>query len=356
MVEARKILIAAAFIVVVLIAAAVVAPSLLSLGVTSVGPLYPRSVVNEAYTGPMKNFGNWETPESLEGGYGDAWHYLMAPIFIPLGSSYTFSYVKATNYGVAVSSSTAVSGVKLTLTTFFLDCQDFGVIMTTQLGLGKKMSDMKIVDLCSQAPSILGGEQDTWGLTLTGADISNPTFGVWVNAICTSKTSTSLGAAPVVHINRIALTFYTSGGQGAEPFTISLGINPSSGKSATPITATVHTNPMQVGTSLRLQVNRAGSLGAWQDIYSGTTDITGSIVQTWTPQDYGLTADGTYSYRVMSQDGLIISNQVLYIQSDPPIPPPEETPLDWTNTAAIALLIGTVVVIFAGIYLYRRRH
>ena len=349
MVGKQRLTIAAIFVIAVVGLSVWLGPMLLTLDLTPIGPSYPGKVVNQVNPASGLPGADWANPGTLAGAQGDAFKQLT-----PLMTYYELNYLYASTFTFAIPSTASISGVQLGLSASTSDCEQYDVQLVTHIGLGSPSSQAKTTDLCSQSNGPLGGQQDSWGLTLSGADA--PNIGVWIYAKISVRCSGISCIVSTVHVNTIALTLYSQLGGGGSPgaFAISMTLQPASGKSSTSITATIHTNPIQASTNIHIQVRKSGS-GAWQELTSGQTDLTGTLTKTWLPQDYSLTQDGTYLYRAITDDGSIFSDQVSFIQAANPPPSPPPTPTDWTTIATYALIIGALVAVAYGAYVILKK-
>lgn len=355
MLERRKLAILAVFVVAVIAAGIFVGPMLLNLELVKTGPLYPNAMANEPRLGAAYYNADWNDVQGTP-------TIVVSPIYLdPNLSTLTFNYLKASDFRAAMSSTATITGIAVTLQAADSNCHDITGDLLVQMGPGKRMGDQRDITLCpTQGGASLGGSSDTWDMTLSGSDVSSSSFAIWVtlNAqILPRVTIAQMNA--YFTINTLAVTFYTNSG-GAQTYSLSLNLNPASGKSTTAIVGVVSSSPIQSTVKLDLQVRRAGT-SVWQTLFSETTDALGSATWGWTPQQYGMSTDGTYIYRVISEDGTVSSDQVSYIQSDNPItPPPPTNWWDWivanSSTLAIILVVATVIVVFVGVYFYRRRN
>ena len=170
------------------------------------GPNYAGTVVNDAGTGTVP----WLTPNEAEGNINDnIWAEAQG-----MGNNNISNYLKATNYGFAITNSDSIQGIEMTVEWHksggtINDDQIFlvvgGVIQTgaTNQANGTVLSDP------FDGIATYGGPLDTWGTTLSEADVNSIGFGV---AIAVRKVGG--GPAQTAFIDRISITvYYTSRGQ-----------------------------------------------------------------------------------------------------------------------------------------------
>lgn len=330
--------------------------SFYNLSVISNGPYYPWKVSKAPNPGSGFAGADWQggTEQSLVGGSGDAIRQ-----FSDVLTYAESNYMVLQDFRATLATGVTVTGILARVNAQNSNCQDFGSTLVTALG-SSGPGARKTTDLCAGNNSPLGGEQDSWGTSLTGADIDNPKFGIWIYATASAKNPNVFGHVTTVNVYSVSIMVYTSSSAGGGSFTITLYLNPTSGKPSTIVSGDVRTSPIQAGVTMYLQVRRAGTT-TWQDLYSVSTDVVGSLNTKWSPDQYGLVQDGNYFYRVRSEDSSVYSNELIFAQSTSVIPPPPPggggisgITDNWTNLLAIGLLVGAVVVILMAIW-HRKR-
>lgn len=128
-------------------------------------------------------------------------------------------YLKATNFGFAVSSGATINGITVSLernansNSALINVKD-SVVSLVKGGTvsGDNKADTATRWPTSDAAVSYGGAADLWGLTLTDTDVNASTFGVVISAALNSNSGKS---TIIASVDFISITIdYTTGGGG----------------------------------------------------------------------------------------------------------------------------------------------
>jgi hypothetical protein len=138
----------------------------------------------------------------------------------------TAHYLKATNFGFAIPAGVTVVGIKVEVEQHIdgtdpggCDSATFSNVKYVQGGViaGNSQAGGVTFSVVVDAYKSFGGQNNTWGLTITAANVNDATSGVVMSALMLTNVVCGGGAVDV-YVDHIRMTAYYTAAAGSQPY------------------------------------------------------------------------------------------------------------------------------------------